>query len=373
VTKPRLTLVVARYLPHLGGIEVHVAELARRVAAAGWQVTVATLGPSRRQDGNDAPEREVDDGVQVLRFPGQFPLAGHPLSSPMLWRYLRAGAGGADVVHVHNYHAPVVLPALASRSAGVHRIVFTPHYLGVAPGLAPRSAHAAYRQLIGPLLRRYQPALIHVSRTEASLFRSDLRRHWTPREVHVAPNGVRVADLVAADAEPVRGRVVLAASRLEPYKNVDGVVRALPHLPKDTWLAVAGDGPHRPQLEQLANRLGVADRLRLLGRLSWPELTRWYRAAQVFVSLSNRECYGMAVAEALAAGAGVVASDIPAHREVVTSAAYPVDHLVPMAVSPQELAAKIELAAGHREAPGSRATSTWDDMADAVLRVYGRP
>jgi glycosyltransferase involved in cell wall biosynthesis len=123
----------------------------------------------------------------------------------------------------------------------------------------------------------------------------------------------------------------------------------------------------------LASRLGVADRLRLLGRLSWPDLTRWYRAAQVFVSLSNRECYGMAVAEALAAGAGVVASDIPAHREVVISAAYPVEHLVPLAVSPKELAAKIELASGHREAPGSRATVTWDDMAEAVLRVYGRP
>lgn len=361
----RLTLVVARYLPHLGGIEIHVAELAGRVAAAGWEVTVAALDTA---DGAaPAPDRAApQDSVRVLRFPGQVPAAGHAVWSPALWRFLRRGAGGADVVHVHNYHAPVVLPALSTARA---RVVFTPHYLGVATSPAARLEHAAYRRVIGPILRRQQPAVVHVSTTEADEFRRDLGR-WVPREVHVVPNGVRVEDLIAAAPRTVQGRLVLAASRLEPYKRVDLALRALAYLPDDIWLAIAGEGPQRAELEALAVRLGLRDRVRMLGRLSWKELACWYRSADVFVSLSTRECFGMAVAEALAAGAGIVASDIPAHREVLTSAAYPPDTTVPVDAAAGQVAAAIERAALRRTEAGTRRTLTWDDMADAVLDVY---
>lgn len=356
----RLTLVVARYLPHLGGIEIHVAELAHRAAAAGLKVTVATISPK------ESCGRTAEDGVEVLRFPGRFKMAGHELWSPALWSYVEAGADGADVIHVHNYHAPTVLPAVIKART---KVVFTPHYLGVSPHPRARAEHAAYRKLAGPILRRANPSIIHVSNHEAVEFRRDLGGPVSD-DIHVIPNGVRVDELRQAEPIISNGPLVLLASRIEAYKQPQAVLAAIRELPT-VHVAVAGDGPHLPTLRRLAEEYQVSERVTFLGRLDWPQLTRWYRAADVFVSMSTRECYGMAVAEALAAGAGVVASDIPSHREVVTAAGYPTQFLLPVSASAEELASAIGTAMGMRVSPGARPVPTWDQMTDSVLAVYG--
>ena len=69
-------------------------------------------------------------------------------------------------------------------------------------------------------------------------------------------------------------------------------------------------------LDYRAGLLGVAPRLHLRGRVSQAELDAWYARADVVASLSHRESFGLAVLEGAVAGAAVVASDIPAHREV---------------------------------------------------------
>lgn len=360
----RLTLVVARYLPHLGGIEIHVSEIARRAADAGWQVTIATLA-----DQPGLAEHEVVDGITIRRFAARVHMAGHDVWSPQLWRFVQEGADEADVIHVHNYHAPVVLPALNASRA---RVVFTPHYLGVGPAVQERAQHWAYRQLTRRVLARSRPAIIHVSQTEAAEFRDDLGAS-VASSVHVIPNGVRVDDLVRAMPLPKTGRLLLLASRLEAYKQPDLVIRALAECPSDTHLAIAGDGPERDNLSRLADQLGVGSQVQMLGRLSWADLTSWYRTADVFLSLSRRECYGMSVAEALAAGVGVVASDIPAHREVVGQSGHPLDTLLPVDSSPKEISAAISRAFGYRCGPGTRPTPTWDDMVREVLKVYTDP
>jgi glycosyltransferase involved in cell wall biosynthesis len=62
--------------------------------------------------------------------------------------------------------------------------------------------------------------------------------------------------------------------------------------------------------------MDLGSRVHVLGRVSTDELHRWYRTATAFVTLSKHEAFGMTLLEAAVGGAGVVASDIPAHREV---------------------------------------------------------
>jgi len=135
-------------------------------------------------------------------------------------------------------------------------------------------------------------------------------------QIEVLRNGVDLA-LFRPNGEPVVGRpVLLAVGNLVPLKGHRLLVEALPLLP-DCELVIAGDGPERGNLEKLAAQLGVADRLRLLGRVPQQELPALYSAARLLVLPSSHEGWPNVLLEAMACGTPVVASDIPGIREIV--------------------------------------------------------
>jgi glycosyltransferase involved in cell wall biosynthesis len=190
----------------------------------------------------------------------------------------------------------------------------------------------------------------------------------------VAPCGVETAALLAARPRerPAGRKIILAVGRLEAYKQTDRLLLALPLLPAEYELVIIGNGPLRPQLEQQAEALGVRARLRLLDHVLQPDLLSWYRSADVFVSLSRHESFGMTVLEGAAAGAAIVASDIPAHREV---AGYlPPDRVlfVDTDCAPAYLGRAVELAARRAWAADTASwrLPSWDGMVDALVDCY---
>ncbi|MGR7026278.1 glycosyltransferase family 4 protein [Geodermatophilus sp. URMC 62] len=352
----RIGLVVPRYLPHLGGIENHVAALAVRLADRGHAVTVAT----QREADAALPAREVDaHGVVVRRFPSAGRLRGQGLS-PALWAWVRRGADRAQVVHLHNLHALTTLPALAAARPPV---VLTPHHLGPGEGWAEELLHRGH----AAAARRVLPKVGRIVCTTPSEAASFARHLGAGERCVVVPNGVDAAAIRAASPVPAGGgRLVVVAGRLEEYKQPHRVLEALPLLAGHR-LAVAGAGPLEPVLRRRAGELGVADRVRFCGRLSPAELYRWYRAADVVVSLSRRECFGLTVAEGLAAGAAVVASDIGPHRDVVALAGVPDAGLVPVDAPPDRVAAAVAAA---RRPPAPVRLPDWDDVTDATEACY---
>jgi glycosyltransferase involved in cell wall biosynthesis len=112
---------------------------------------------------------------------------------------------------------------------------------------------------------------------------------------------------------------LLYASRLVRWKGGEYVIQALPLLePPGAQLWVAGEGPYEQDLRALASRLGVAERIRWLGRVEQAKLAALYRSCSMLVAASFvNETFGMALCEAMACGAPVVASDFGGFREVV--------------------------------------------------------
>jgi 1,2-diacylglycerol 3-alpha-glucosyltransferase len=123
-----------------------------------------------------------------------------------------------------------------------------------------------------------------------------------------------------------RGRLVLFVSRLAREKNLELLLRAFDAVNDPSLtLAVAGDGPERLEFEKLAAHLGIADRTRFLGAVTHEMLPDLYASADAFVFPSTTETQGLVQAEALAAGALVIAADVAANREVVGDAGLLVD------------------------------------------------
>jgi glycosyltransferase involved in cell wall biosynthesis len=356
----RLTMVVPRYLPHLGGIENHVWAIGSRLQRLGVAVTIAT----QLEGDRSLPTTEVTaDGLVVRRFPSVGKVRGQGVS-PALWRWVRDGAGDADLVHAQNYHALTTLPVL---TAATVPLVFTPHYLGVGEGRFEGALHAWYARAARRGLRRVH-RVICVTRSEASSFAQDV---GCADRCIVIPNGVDVQAIREAVPLAGPGRLLLVAGRMEEYKQPHIALEALARLDRTYRLAFVGGGPMVERLRRRAADLGLQDRVLFPGRVQRRELYSWYRSAETVISLSRRECYGLTVAEALAAGCAVVASDIGPHRDVVRNAEHSRVVLVPAKADPDAVATGV-LAAQAAEADREPSTMpTWEHVAAQTLEVYG--
>ena len=111
---------------------------------------------------------------------------------------------------------------------------------------------------------------------------------------------------------------LLSVGLLDPRKAHDLIIKALPALP-EVDLLIAGTGPEKKNLEQLAQELGVADRVTLLGPVPQTELKTYYNAADALVLASSREGWANVLLEAMACGTPVVASNVWGTPEVVAA------------------------------------------------------
>ena len=114
--------------------------------------------------------------------------------------------------------------------------------------------------------------------------------------------------------------------------------------------------------------LGLHGRIELVGRVSDEDLPRWYRTAAAYVTMSEHEAFGLTLIEAAAAGAPVVASDIPAHRDVRELGAAAT--LVAPDASARALAESIRSAANGPRTSAAGDLPTWDAVTRQTVQVY---
>lgn len=288
----RILLVSERFLPHVGGIELHVAALAKALVRRGQQVEILTNTPG-------APAHE---GVAVHRFGvPTVPVVDIPFTPIGIGRLealLRAGR--YDVVHAHH---SVVSPGVACAVYYAQRLrlrtVVTFHSLlrGYTPAFRALRALASWDQW-------------PVSYTAVgSAVAADVGRLLGGRTVPLLPNGIDVREW-AGIARTVDGPNVhlVATLRLAPRKRPLMLVqlmndlRALP-----VRLTVAGDGPERAKVERAIERAELQQRITLAGNCSTQELRRLYGSAHAFVLPAREESFGLAALEARCSGLPVVA------------------------------------------------------------------
>lgn len=116
----------------------------------------------------------------------------------------------------------------------------------------------------------------------------------------------------------VSGPLVLSVGALIPIKGHDIVIDAVATLPGVT-LWIAGEGGDRKRLEAQVERLGLGDRVKLLGSVPPDRVAAALAAADAMALASEREGLANAWLEALASGTPVVIPDVGGARQVVTS------------------------------------------------------
>jgi glycosyltransferase involved in cell wall biosynthesis len=299
-----------------GGQNTHVAELAMALAARGHDVRVYT-----RRDSPDQPSQvRLADGVTVEHVPAGPP---EPLPKDDLlpfmgefgrWLAARWADGDRpDVVHAHFWMSG--LAALTATAGARLPVVVTFHALGAvkrrhqgARDTSPESRLGLERTL-GQLADRViaqcseevdELAKIGVSRTHVAVVPSGVN---TDRFSPAGPAAPRTDGL----------RRILTVGRLVERKGYEDLVRALRRVPHAEVVIAGGPppdeldaDPEARRLRAIAEQIGVADRLRILGSVPSAQMPAWYRSADVVCCPPWYEPFGLTPLEAMSCGVPVV-------------------------------------------------------------------
>ena len=267
------------------------------------------------------------------------------------------------IVHTHLFGADV-WGRKAAWLAGVKVRVSTEHNVN--------TDHGVFRRLIKWLMVPITTRFIAVSQEVKRYMMSE---DGIPgKRITVIRNGIDMTRVIARGSESFASPVRLfAAGRLTAQKGYDVLLRALATVGSAWSLDIAGSGEKEGELKGLAERLGLAPRIRWLGQRD--DVPALLAKSDVFCFPSRWEGYGLAVGEAAAAGVPIVASDLMAVRETI-------DHEDATLVAPDDPAALSQaiiatlsdpsrsLARAAALRPRILATCSSDTMAKAYATLY---
>jgi glycosyltransferase involved in cell wall biosynthesis len=273
-----------------GGIEKYVSRVGAEQAGHGDATFIVA--------GSIAPGFDPDSTAVKVELREHMTPAG--MAMPGVVPFLARAR--PNVVHVHS---------LSSLSAVVHfwgpwRRVLTPYFHQDIP----ESPYAdAYRKRYRVAMR-WAHSCVFMSSAEQAMF-EDFVGVKCRRSAVVAPG----VDPIVVDVGARTG--VTAIARLVDYKRLDLVVEAASAAGVLDRLTIAGSGPEHDHLAAMIRQRGGDAGAVLVGSIADEQLQELLARTRVLVAMSESESYGITLAEGLAAGAAVIASDIPAHHQVV--------------------------------------------------------
>ena len=379
-------LQLGKFYPIRGGVEKVMWDITRGLAQRNLPCDM--LCAMLRGDETDAPHRSMArieaDGTRVLSFsprnrvfcvPALAKKAGTMLA-PAMVRWLRRHAAEYDLIHIHH---PDPMAALALWLSGYRgRVVLHWH----SDIVSQKFFLFFYRPLQSWLLRRAEcivgttPVYLQASKSLARV----------QNKCRCIPIGIEPVKCISQKNNAFRTqypnkKIIFALGRLVPYKGFDCLVRAAACLNEDYMVLIGGSGPLRESLEQQIWRMGLKERVNLLGYVSDASLPALYNACDVFVMSSQMktEAFGIVQIEAMSCGKPVVATTIPE-----SGVSWVNEHGISgLNVAPQDAeamaAAILQICADEESyrhyAAGARARFeacfTFSGMIDKIVVLYG--
>ncbi len=364
--RPRVLHLITNF--EIGGTERQAVELLKRLDRDRFDVRLAVLR-------NEGPfYREIE-----ALFPDvpEFPLTSFYNANAVkqLARLRRLMVREkVDILHAHDFYSSFI-GAAAARLAGVRVIACQRHLK-----LSDRRAHEVGTRLIH--------RLAHCVLVNSEAIRDRIIEQGSAplSKITVIKNGVLEANASRAHSQDdirrelginADAKLIGMVARMQPVKGhrffIDAATIVLREQTNAHFVLV-GDGPLRPEIEDQVARLGISDRLHLLGDRTF--VSRLVSGFDLLVLASLHEGSPNAVMEAMAAGVPVVATAVGGTKELITDGE--TGYLAPPADS-AALADRILFALRHEDdsAEITSAARSWinaeygmDRMVESVQRLY---
>lgn len=325
----KIVQVYTQFLPSLGGIQINMYNLGRRLVEGGHEVTVLTSNSVGERSAG-LPSEEIIGGIRVMRskiLPGKLfhRLVLAPSIIPKLLSI------DADVFHVFSF-LPYFLTNIAcvvSKLRGIPLIVtptFHPNRHILYNNLAGKLVKAVYDDFIGIKLLRKADYVIALTEEEVRFYRKN-----GVKNACVIPVGIDYEKQTCEpqEVEEFRERlnlglkVILCVGRLEKRKGIEYAIKAMPIVlnafPEAKLLIVGEDWGYRNQLEDLTRKLSVEKNVVFAGRLNFTELSCAYELADMVVIPSIFEVFSHIVIEAWVHKKPVIATKTVGLAELISA------------------------------------------------------
>ncbi|MEZ4441122.1 MAG: N-acetyl-alpha-D-glucosaminyl L-malate synthase BshA [Polyangiaceae bacterium] len=294
----------------LGGSGVVAIDLAVALAARGHEVhVIAPRRPFRLSEGSRVEVHELPDLDHAMWDAPPWSLA---LASRIVDV---ARTADLDVLHAHFAVPYAIATEQACRVLGAD----APPWIATLHGsdVVPLGCDPAYAPLV-----RHALAQADAVTTPSAHLRDLAERHLVSRAIEVVPNfvdGERFRPGPSRRPPSMTEPVLVHASSFRSVKRVGDVVKVFARVASSTSarLMLLGDGPERDAALQELMRLGLRARVDAPG--AQQRVEQWLRRAHVALLPSERESFGLAALEALAAGIPVVGTEVGGLPEVVVS------------------------------------------------------
>jgi len=354
---------------NVGGLGRHVYDLGEALVAKGHSIHVITLSDDLSDPGS------AGAGGMTVQWVPRPPEGGNFLS----WVYqynlslvsAAEAAGPFDVVHAHDWLVGQAAMALQARW-GVP-MVATIH-------ATERGRNQGIRDSIQTAIHAEEWQL--TAAADAVITVSGAMAREVAESFRVAPtaiyNGVKLQDPAGPVPIALGGPYFFYIGRLVVEKGVQVAIRALAALVSPAHLVIAGKGPTEAALRELAEALGVGERVHFVGRVSDPDKAAWLENAVAGLVPSLYEPFGITALEIMSAGTPVIVGDTGGLAEIVT---HGVDGL---RVPPGDVSALASAMGGLLgDADGARLLGgagrrtvaerfAWPAIADQTTQVYVR-
>jgi len=356
----RVLQVTPRYRPHIGGVETHVYEVARRMANAQIDMTMLTTDPT----GALQPFERVE-GVKIQRVRA-WPMHQDYYFAPSVYSIIAHGQW--DIVHCQCYHT--LLAPLAMFAAWRAQIPYVVSFHSGGHSSALRNAlRGAQIALLRPLFARAQK-LIAFSNFEAAFFREQI---GVPAErIVVIPNGASMPKVTLPPQQQATAPVILSVGRLERYKGHHRVIAALPLILQQrpgVRLKIIGSRPYKAELQALVRRLQLTDHVEIFAtppgyRRGMAELLA---GAALVTLLSEYEAHPISVMEALALRRSILVANTSGLSELAEQGLV---RAIPLNSTPTQVAQAVLNQLRDPLTPPAIELPTWEGCTNALLKLY---
>ncbi|RLM57565.1 glycosyltransferase family 1 protein [Halobellus sp. Atlit-31R] len=326
-----------------GGLDTHVGELFDGMRARGLDVELvlpAEYAPDDRPGIVGVPTGDGDIITRVGRMSETF----------------AERARDADIVHTHDWFG--YGPGSRAKSVAEVEWVTTFHSLSTDRNLDPPKREVETERR----LAERADHRIAVSELTASNVREQYDSECT-----VIYNGFSECETTGRDYKTelgIDGEMLFFVGRHTDQKGIAHLVYALEKLRReDVTLVMGGSGHLTEQLERFAQLLDVDERIEWVGYVPEEELGDYYASADLFVSPSLAEPFGITITEALAAGTRVVATESGVNEVL------PDDSVVEVEPDSESLADGIERGLA-LDGPPKYDPITWGEVVDETVAFY---
>jgi D-inositol-3-phosphate glycosyltransferase len=368
-------------------MNVYIRELSRQMARRAHTMDIFT----RRVDAATPEITIIDERTRVIQVAAG-PVGGTKAS---IQKHLGEFTDGVfafhdahnlhyDLVHSHYFLSGAVGKDLADEWGVPHVAMF--HTLAEAKNRHhPEQRESPARLRAEAEVAAAADVIICATEDEAEMLTLD---YGAERErVRVVPCGVDTSRFRPMKRKSVRCRLnlpedepmVLFVGRIEPLKGIDVAVRAVAQLERPARLLVVGgdgkDDGRRDALMELANEVGIEDRITFLDAIHHADLPLYYNAADVCIVPSYYESFGLVALEAMSCGLPVVASRVGGLKDTVIDGQ--TGYLVPWRCD-ESFAERLGVLLGDetlrrkmgREARAAAERFRWSEVAARVEDVY---